>query len=819
MGFNIHGLAFKQSMMILVGISLVLAVLFGVLSFQVQNRLSALLSEKGEEISQANVAIIENLFESGKEVGDELAERIGVDQPAGKDLDDFLNASLFHSRAKIPQVFAVVVAYEPGMAPKADSSEEVMRLAKYSGPDIILLNGGNYQNKNWYKSTKEMQKGIWQEPFIGDFIKEPIAIYTAPIYHRGPDGSRVFAGVLCVDVSIAFLKDFVASIPVANSGYAVVLSAKNTVIAHPRSDIIFKESLESLSGKRANKHLSDFEKALREMKNGLFVGRSPEGEETAIYFTTMKTNGWTFMIVWPAKKFMESQRSMEHMFGWISVGGYAVMLVFVLIISFRVSRPLKKLALAANKLACGDFDAEIPETRGRDEVAQFAFAFSNMRMSLKEYIGKQKDLDRIERELELSKSIQLGILPKDEDEEQSRDDRHELAPFLLPAKEVGGDFYDFFKLDNEHLCVMVGDVSGKGVPAALFMMVSRILLRTMVKDMNSVADAFNSANFGLARRNKSDMFVTVWMGIVDLRTGHVEYASAGHNPPVVRHSDGSIDFVQCKPGLVMAAMEDTVYKTHSFDLKPGDMLFLYTDGVVEATNARDELFGEQRLVDALHKGENLNASETCALVKKELDEFVAGSPQFDDITMLSLKFNGDAKPVWERFEKTVGVAENGQSELKSFVEGIFPPMDGSMKVRMQNAWERYEKIVDVVPENQDVLTSFVEEILSPMEGSMKSQMQINIAIDEIYSNIVKFSGATSVTLVVEVRKATLTAKLTFIDDGSPYDPLKNKDPDVSLSAEEREIGGLGIFIVKKTMDSVSYRRNGDKNELVITKTL
>ena len=167
----------------------------------------------------------------------------------------------------------------------------------------------------------------------------------------------------------------------------------------------------------------------------------------------------------------------------------------------------------------------------------------------------------------------------------------------------------------------------------------------------------------------------------------------------------------------------------------------------------------------------------------------------------------------------MNVAENDKGALKSFVQDILTPMDGAKKMQMKDAWERYEKIVDVVPENQDILTAFVEGILAPMEGSMKSQMQINIAIDEIYSNIVKFSGATEVTLIVEVRKATLSARLTFIDNGKPYDPIKQADPDVTLPLEEREIGGLGIFIVKKTMDSVCYRRNGDKNELAITKTL
>jgi sigma-B regulation protein RsbU (phosphoserine phosphatase) len=299
----------------------------------------------------------------------------------------------------------------------------------------------------------------------------------------------------------------------------------------------------------------------------------------------------------------------------------------------------------------------------------------------------------------------------------------------------------------------------------------------------------------------------------------VDFASAGHNPPAIRHADGSVEFVKSKSGLVMAAMEDVRYQPQSCELLPGDMLFLYTDGVTEATNSNDELFGDARLLETVAKSKDTATSDICKFVKKEIDSFVNGAPQFDDITMMGVKYIGNDEPVWERYEKTIDVGIEGQGELKTFVEGILTPMDGLAKVQMQNAWERYEKIVDVIPENQDILTAFVEGILAPMEGSVKSQMQINIAIDEIYSNIVKFSGATRVTLIVEVRKATLTAKLTFIDNGAPYDPLKSKDPDITLSAEEREVGGLGIFIVKKTMDSVCYRRNGDNNELAITKTL
>lgn len=640
MGFNMHGLAFKQSMMTLVGFSIVFATLFGVLSFKVQSELSTLLTEKGEEISLANVAIIENLFEKGKKLGDEYAEVLGKEMLSGKDLDDFLTQAVFDARQTLPQVLAVVVAYEPGMAPKAKWHQEVMRLAQYSGNEIKLMKGKDYFEKTWYKSTKNLQKGLWQEPFVGDFIKEPIAIYTAPIYQKDAYGNTVFAGVLCVDMSIAFLKETVASIPVSNSGYVVVLSANNTIIAHPKNEIVFKENLSDLSVGMGSQTVTEFEKTVQSMKKGLFMGTTAEGKDAVIYFKAMESNGWTFMIVWPANEFMESQRSLEKMFIWMSVAGYVVMLLLIFVISTRVSRPLKELAVAANKMGQGDFDVAIPHLSGRDEIAQFGWAFLNMRTSLKEHMEKQKDLDRIESELDFAKDIQIGFLSMDEKEEGSEDPYHELTPFLLPAKEVGGDFYDFFKLDDGRLCVVVGDVSGKGVPAALFMMVSRIVLRTMAQNLKSVVETFERANYELAKRNRANMFVTVWMGIVDLKTGHVEFASAGHNPPVIRHKDGSAEFAKSKAGVVMAAMENSRYKMQTLELAPGDTLFLYTDGVTEATNEHNELFGNDRLLDALTHGGGKGTKEMCRFVKRQIDAFTRKASQFDDITMLAMEYKG-----------------------------------------------------------------------------------------------------------------------------------------------------------------------------------
>ena len=817
MGFNFRGLAFKQSMMILAAITVVFGLIFGIMSYKTQDMLNKMTVENGEETSRANVNYIDKLFNAGKLVGDDVATTLSTHKMTKAELDEFLLKSLTNARNLIPQIVAVVLAYEPGMGPETPKGE-FMRLARYVDNEIKLITGGHYDDKEWYYSTRDGKTSRWQEPFIGEFVPEPIAVYTVPIFQKNKKGEEVLAGVLAIDMSIDFLKDEISSIPVSNSGYAIITSAKNVAVAYPKSIAQGKRNREIVVKEIRGNSQVNFDRQTRD-SSGLFLGTVAGGEESAIYYTTIKANNWTFMVVWPIEKYLKDQSSMRKLFLVLAIGGYIIILIIILLISFRVAKPLKELAIAARKLGRGNFNVTIPQITGRDEISEFAGAFSNMLTELKDHIERQKDMKRIERELDLARNIQLSMLPGSEHDENSDDDRHELAPFLLPAKEVGGDFYDFFKIDNDHLCVVIGDVSGKGVAAALFMMVARIILRTTTKNLKSIVDAFNRTNFALAKRNKLNMFVTVWAGIIDLRTGHIDFASAGHNPPAVRHSDGSVEFIKSKAGLVMAAMEETIYKPQTYNLKKGDTLFLYTDGVTEATNTNDVLFGDSRLLATLARGGELNTADTCKLVKTEIDNFVQEAPQFDDITMLAIKFNGIDDPVWERYEKTIDVSGDNKGELKSFVEGILTPMDGAKKVQMQDAWDRYEKIVDVIPENQDILTAFVEGILAPMEGSLKSQMQINIAIDEIYSNIVKFSGATKVTLIVEVRKATLTARLTFIDNGKPYDPIKQADPDVTLPAEEREIGGLGIFIVKKTMDSVCYRRNGENNELAITKTL
>jgi sigma-B regulation protein RsbU (phosphoserine phosphatase) len=384
--------------------------------------------------------------------------------------------------------------------------------------------------------------------------------------------------------------------------------------------------------------------------------------------------------------------------------------------------------------------------------------------------------ERIGTELSLATRIQADMLPNIFPAFPERPE-FDIYASMAPAKEVGGDFYDFFLVDEKRLCVTIADVSGKGVPAALFMMMSKIMLQNYAMTGLNPAEVLKRVNAQICKNNREEMFVTVWLGILDLETGLLTAANAGHEYPMLKKPGGDFELVKDRHGLVIGGIDGAQYKEYSLTLEPGAKLFVYTDGVAEATNAAGELFGTDRTLAALRTAGNTPKS-VLESVDRAVAEFVGDAPQFDDLTMVCVEYNGK----FEGKELTV------------------------------------EAKIDNVP----VVTDFVNAELEALGCPMKAQMQLDIAIDELFSNIANYAYNPEIgaaTVRVEVEKEPLSVTVTFIDNGTPYDPLAKADPDVTLSAEEREIGGLGIYLVKKSMDDVSYEYKNGKNILKIKKNM
>ena len=259
--------------------------------------------------------------------------------------------------------------------------------------------------------------------------------------------------------------------------------------------------------------------------------------------------------------------------------------------------------------------------------------------SLEKKHREQAERDRISNELRTASQIQTSMLPQEFPAFPEREE-FDLFALMEPAREVGGDFYDFYMIDDDHLCLVMADVSGKGIPAALFMMVSKSMLKTYATMGQSAEEIFFKTNETLCSNEKVEMFVTAWLGILEISTGRLVAANAGHEYPVLKRADGGFELIRDKHGLVLGGMDGTRYREYEIDLKPGDKLFVYTDGVPEASDADFRMFGTDRMLDALNENPEGSPEEVLKSVHSAVDAFVSDAEQFDDLTMLCLEYHG-----------------------------------------------------------------------------------------------------------------------------------------------------------------------------------
>ena len=314
-----------------------------------------------------------------------------------------------------------------------------------------------------------------------------------------------------------------------------------------------------------------------------------------------------------------------------------------------------------------------------------------------------------------------------------------------------------------------------------WMMTAKTIIKDLAESGIPVNEVFTKANEKLCENNESGMFVTAWMGIIDIKTGKMQFANAGHNPPLIKRADGVFEYLKTRPGFVLAGMEGVRYRSGELTLGKGDRLFLYTDGVPEATNVNNKLYGEDRLLSFMNENLELEATELLPKLKMNIDEFVGVAPQFDDITMLLF----DYKPI-----------KGGERVINR----LFPA--------------KTEALSDVL--------EFVGESLEERQCLMKTKTAICVAIEEVFVNIARYAyggkeGTVSLSIDFEEENRVITFRMA--DKGMAFDPLKKEDPDITLPAEEREIGGLGIFITKKTMDSVTYAYENGENILTMKKKI
>ena len=364
---------------------------------------------------------------------------------------------------------------------------------------------------------------------------------------------------------------------------------------------------------------------------------------------------------------------------------------------------------------------------------------------------------RTAADLALARTIQMSALPS-ADGAFMEHLEFSLVAECCPAREVGGDFYDFFHLSDGRIAFLVADVSGKGIPGAMFMMEAKNVIKNCLVGFADLAEAVAEVNRRLCAGNRAELFVTAWIGVLD-GTGSVEYVNAGHNRPFIRRADGTVEKVMGKGGRFLGMFADAAYRANGLKLNRGDELFLYTDGITEAMNAKGEQFGERRLRQEL--------AVRSRRVKTAVTEFVAGAEQSDDLTGMRISWHGRPEVASHDF------AADGTS--------LAPAL------------------------------KFIRETLAGVDAKAVAAM-LNAA-DEVTSNIVSYSGATGYR--IEAERTADRLRLRFSDDGRPYNPLSHVDPDTHAAIEDRPIGGLGLVVVKRLADRVVYSREDGRNVLTL----
>ena len=487
----------------------------------------------------------------------------------------------------------------------------------------------DFQSRPWYKEAKEKRKVIFTDIYEDGYGRGLTITCAAPFYNA--EGK--FAGVVGMDVLIGNLYNAIVDVDLGEESYTF-LADKNGKIITPGG---------------GSQMISDVTKSLADKIMSGKPGVSLSNSRVYYAYTPIKSTSWILCSSIPERVIIAPIRDVNKR---VILTILSFLAAFVIIIasaviaarkfSHKLTEPIIALEDDVKKIAGGNLDYRA-EIRTNDEIGDLAKSFNDMAASLKEYVKNlaavTAEKERIGAELNIATQIQADMLPRIFPPFPDRKE-FDIYATMNPAKEVGGDFYDFFLIDSDHLAMVMADVSGKGVPAALFMVIAKTLIKNRAQMGGTPSEILADVNNQLCEGNEAELFVTVWLGILEISTGHVTASNAGHEFPAIYRPGEGYTLFKTKQSPAVATMEGLRFRASEFTLNPGDNLYLYTDGVAEATNSSEELYGTDRMIDALNHTDGMSVEEILRTMKKSVDDFTGEAPQFDDITMLSLKYYG-----------------------------------------------------------------------------------------------------------------------------------------------------------------------------------
>lgn len=684
--------------------------------------------------------------------------------------------------ANTPQLTDIVISLKPYFY----RDHHTFSAYAFKGDDSIhtyMINRDNYDYTyyDWYVIPRCTGNSYWTDPYI-DKVWGNLSMcsYSVPLKDR----EDRFIGVLCAGIETAWFTDMIDSIRMYDNSYNFLIGKTAGYIVHPDPEFIINETIFTHALLKGDSTLANIGRRMISGETGM-EEIDISGEHSMVFFTPIRSNGWSIATVCPKSDIFAEVYRLSRAMAFIALISIILMVLIIRMTIYRATRPLTLLAESADRIAEGNFSVPLPDFSGDDEVGRLGRSFSTMQTSLSSYMERLRRTtaakERIESELSIAREIQMGMVPKTFPPYPERDDI-DIYAILNPAKEIGGDLYDFFIKDNM-LFFAIGDVSGKGVPASLLMAVTRSHFRSVASTLKAPSAIIESMNKALSGTNDSNMFVTFFTGILDLDTGKVEYSNAGHNPPMILGPSGQVTRLNPDPNLPIGFFPDYKYTEGTFLLEPGSALILYTDGLTEAENKEHELYGEGRLTASVAAQKDKDAAATIAGLYSDVECHVNGAAQSDDLTILAIKYIGNNS--MNSKDTRILSLDNQVSELTK-------------------------------------LSAFVEQTCGEAGVDQTLTMSINLALEEAVSNVIFYAfpkGETGHRITVKFTLRGNELRYTIFDRGIPFNPLARADTDITLSAEDRSIGGLGIFLVKQIMDRVEYERKGAENILKLTKII
>ena len=649
---------------------------------------------------------------------------------------------------------------------------------------IMTTQEGNkhyeYFYMDWYQLCKLLDRPCWTEPFLDYnpddiYSKEMITSYCMPM--KDKDGQYV--GTLSVDLSLSWLSKTISAVKPYPHSYSIMTGRGGTFFVHPDTTKLFYETIFTETLDHPNEAVTELGHAMQRGEEGMRQ-LEIDGVDSYVFFKPLGTTGWSVAIVCPESDIFGGFNRLRHAVWAIVLTGLLLMLIIVSRVITKSLKPLTTLASQAQVIAKGQFDKRLPDDGRIDEIGQLSHSFGDMQHSLTNYIEELKKTTALkaslDSELQVAKNIQMSMLPKIYPPYPDRDDI-EIFGQLDSAKEVGGDLFDFF-IRDEKLFFCIGDVSGKGVPASLVMAVTRAQFRTVAAHEAMPDRIISELNEAMAEGNDSNMFVTLFVGALDLPTGRMRYSNAGHDAPILIGSGAGL--LPCDANIPVGVMPGWKFTAQEANIDPGTTIFLYTDGLTEAENIDHKQFQEKRIFEVINKTQN----EPKMLIEAMTDavhDFVGDAEQSDDLTMLALQYN------------------HMQADIR-YQRSLTLPND-----------------VQAVPK----LAEFVDIVCETVGFDMGTAMKMNLAIEEAVVNVMNYAYPAGVkgTVNIDAKASAEWVKFIISDSGAPFDPTAKAEVDTTLSAEERGIGGLGIHLIRQIMDSINYEWEDGRNVLTLIKKL